>query len=236
MKKSKIILANWKSNKTIQEGEQWIKQFSDLVTQRSLDFRRHEVIICPSFINLTSLKKLILKYHLPIKLGVQNVSPFEEGAYTGEVAARMLKDLVDYVVIGHSERRRHFKEGNEAILEKIQMAVKGGFAPVVCVSQLKEVEYLAQNLKLKKPNLTVLYEPLFAVGSGQPDTSESANKMAAAIKKILGEKVKVLYGGSVNWENVVFFLSQPQISGAAVGGASLNPKDFFKIVENASQI
>lgn len=233
MKKPIAILANWKSNKTIKEAEEWVKEVSNF---QFPIFNFIRVILCPPFISLPTLKRLILKYKLPVKLGSQDVSPFENGPYTGEISARMLKDLADYVIIGHSERRKYFGETDKMVVQKVKLAVKYGLIPVVCISNLKQVDYLTKDEEVRTTSLLILYEPLFAIGSGQPDTPGNANKMAFKIKGVLGKETKVLYGGSINPKNVASFLSQPEVFGVGVGGASLDPQEFLKIIENALKI
>lgn len=232
----KTILANWKSNKTLEEGKKWLKQFNNLIRKNSLNFDNFRIILFPPLTHLAILHLLVDKYNLALKLGAQNISPFEEGAYTGEVSARSVVNLVNYVLIGHSERRKYFAETDKMVAQKVKMAVKYGLIPVICISNLNQVNYLITTDQLPITNFFILYEPLFAIGSGQPDNPENANKFAQRIKKIVGKKTQVLYGGSVTEENVISFLSKPEISGVGVGGASLDPYQFYKIIKNAQKI
>ena len=176
MKKRVTILANWKSNKTLEEAEEWIKKFKSMWHMTSGMWQKVNVVLCPSFVSLSFLRNLVFEYRLPIKLGAQNVSPFEDGPYTGEVSARMLKDFVDYALIGHSERRKYFGESDQMVIQKMKMAVKYGLTPIVCISNLEQANYLATSYQLPA-TYHILYEPLFAIGSGQPDTPENTKKM-----------------------------------------------------------
>lgn len=231
MKKT-FIIANWKSKKTEIEAKLWLQEFSNLKSQNSnLDTK--EVIVCPSFTLLSIFKSSIINLKLPIKLGAQDISPFDEGAYTGEVNGKQIKELAEFVIIGHSERRKYFKEDSEKINKKIQLAFSYGLTPILCISEIKQI----QNVKIKMQNynikckILVAYEPLFAIGSKQPDTPEDADSIAEEIKKLL-EDVYVIYGGSVNADNVNGFVDQKNIDGVLVGGASLDANEFSKIIAN----
>jgi len=224
--KKLFIVANWKCNKTVVEAEEWIEQFSIFNFQFSKNL---EIILCPPFTLLYSLKLLITNYQLPIILGAQDVSPFPDGAYTGEVSARMLKDLgVEYVIIGHSERRRYFKEGDQVLENKVREVIDFGLIPIFCVQN--STDPVPRGVKI------VAYEPVFAIGTGSPDTPENAEKQAEIIKNILGQEIIVLYGGSVNEENVAIFCQQKDLSGVLIGGASLDPEKFIKIINYATKI
>lgn len=229
-----FILANWKSNKTIGEAEEWIKQLttynlpaSPVSGQLTTNL---EIILCPPFTILYPLKLSIEKLQLPIKLGAQDISPFPDGPYTGEVSGKMIAELAFYVLVGHSERRTYFEEKEQMIAQKIEMAISFNLTPIVCVSHLDEVKSLPCGF-----SGIILYEPISAIGTGEPDTPENANRMAERIKDFLGD-IPIIYGGSVTSENVVSFLSQPRISGVGAGKASLDPLEFLKIVRNAAKI
>lgn len=164
-------------------------------------------------------------------VGAQDVSPFAEGAYTGEVSAQQVREFATYVIIGHSERRKDFGETEEIISRKIDQAIKNSLIPIVCISDIKQIG----NLKFEIGNsssLVVAYEPLSAIGSGEADDPKNADEMARKIKEITPD-VFVLYGGSVSAENVHDFTQMPHIDGVLVGGASLDPQEFSKIITNA---
>lgn len=220
----KTIIGNWKSNKNEKEALQWL----EVVGPGIMRIENLEISIAPQFSLLNLLNKEIKDEHYQLSLSAQDVSPFEEGSYTGEVSAKSLTGLIKYVLIGHSERRKYFGETDEMIVQKVKMALKYGLIPIVCISNLKQARHFDTN--------HILYEPLFAIGSGESDTPEHANQMARKIKETLGESTNVLYGGSVDSENVISFVLQSQVDGVCVGGASLNPQEFLKIIENASAI
>lgn len=208
------VIANWKENKTVSEVMAWVDVFNKGVNKENV-----EVVICPSFVALPMMANGVSKLE-NVKLGAQDVSKFEEGQYTGEVSAKMLKGLVDYVIVGHSERRKYFSETDEDVNLKIEQCLKHDLTPIVCVSKIEQVS----------TNKAIFaYEPLSAVGTGTPDTPENAQKFAEKIKNEVGENVKVLYGGSVNAKNAMSFVEQSDIDGVLVGQASLDPKEFSEI-------
>ena len=213
------VIANWKENKTTSQATSWLEQFSIFNFQFS---NETEVVICPPFVLLPVLYPLPPTPYPQFSLGAQDVSKFEEGQYTGEVSAKMLKDFVEFVIIGHSERREHFGETDEDVDLKIEQCLKYDLMPIVCVSDLEQVS---------TDKVIFAYEPLFAVGTGEPDTPENAQRFAQKIKSKVGQDVRVLYGGSVNAKNAKSFVSQPDIDGVLVGQASLDPKEFAKICD-----
>lgn len=217
--KKLFIIANWKSNKTEPEAKDWLQRFKI----QDLRFKNKKVIVCSSFTLLHEMKSLITNYQLPITLGAQNISPFDGGSYTGEVSARQIKEFADYVIIGHSERKTYFNETDEMINRKIEMALKYDLIPILCVLDIGQ---------MPNSKIIVAYEPLFAVGSGNPDTPENADNIALGIKKTIGE-ISVLYGGSVTSKNAKDFTQMPNIDGVLVGSASLDPLEFSKIIEVA---
>ncbi len=222
--KKLFIIANWKSNKTIEEAEKWFHDFSEKLLSESLDLSNKEIIVCPSFTLLEHSRYCSTNLKLPIKIGAQNVSPFDKGAYTGEVFGAQIKEFADYVIVGHSERRQNFSENNEILKPKVLMAKKYNLIPIFCV----------QNEETEVPDgvNVIAYEPQTAVGTGNPDTPENAQRIAGIVK----EKTKaphVLYGGSVTSANVKTFTNMPSIDGLLVGGASLDPTEFSQIIKNA---
>jgi triosephosphate isomerase len=226
MKKT-FIIANWKSNITSSEANSWLESF-DI---KDLDTTDKKVIICPSFALLSDIKSYSLKNNSSVKIGAQDISPFGEGSYTGEVNGKQLKDFAEFVIVGHSERRKNFAESNDTVNLKIKKAFEYGLIPIVCISELEQVKALQEIAKTNN-NFIVAYEPLFAIGSGTPDTPENADLMAGKIKNIIGD-IAVLYGGSVTSGNINNFSKMPNISGALIGKASLNPTEFLQIIKNA---
>lgn len=227
-----FIIANWKSSKTIKEAEKWFHDFHEGFKLNPLLLGNKQIIVALSFILLEHANYCSSNLKLPINFAAQDVSPFEEGAYTGEVNARQIKEFADDVIIGHSERRRYFGEDEEMINKKIVLAQKYGLTPILCVSELKQIHDSIRQVGGHNSNYIVAYEPLFAIGSSHPDTPSNADEMGKKIKDTLGE-IPVLYGGSVTSKNVKSFTQTPNIDGVLVGGASLNPLEFFKIIENA---
>lgn len=217
--KRMFIIANWKSNKVEAEVKEWIERF----TNYDLRIENKEIIICPSFLHLPILKSYVLNHKSFIKLGAQDISPFEEGAYTGEVNGEQIKEFADYIIINHSERRRYFSEDGETVTKKVSMAKKYNLTPIFCVQE--NDTFIPQDVEI------VAYEPVFAIGSGNPDTPENAERAAKIIKKSGVDYV--LYGGSVTSKNVREFTQMPNIDGVLVGGASLDPLEFAEIVKNA---
>jgi triosephosphate isomerase len=226
MKKT-FIIANWKSNITSSEATSWLESF-DI---EDLELADKKVIICPSFALLSDIKSYSLKNNSSVKIGAQDISPFGEGSYTGEVNGKQLKDFAEFVIVGHSERRKNFAESNDTVNLKIKKAFEYGLIPIVCISELEQVKALQEIAKTNN-NFIVAYEPLFAIGSGTPDTPENADLMADKIKNII-EDIAVVYGGSVTSGNINNYSKMPNISGALVGKASLNPTEFLQIIKNA---
>lgn len=222
--KKLFIVANWKAHKTITETTEWFDELAKSKEQFVQKDDKH-IIICPSFHLLAEAKKIIDEQNLPISLGAQNVAAFDEGAYTGEIAARQLQGLVTYIIIGHSERRLTFAESDEILQKKVQIAKAGGFEVIYCVQG--DMTIVPQEIQI------VAYEPIAAIGSGHADTPENAEAVAHAIKEKNPHVQAVLYGGSVTDENVHSFTSLSSIDGVLIGGASLDPVTFTAIIINA---
>lgn len=218
--KNTWIIANWKSNKNIADSLDWITQVGPKLVQR----QNLKVVVCPGFSALEEVKKAILVGHYQIMVGSQDLSPFKEGPYTGEESAHNLAGMVELAILGHSERRRNFGESDEVVSSKVDRALEAGIIPLVCIQG--EETPVPPKCKL------VAYEPIFAIGSGFPDSPESANNIATALKQ-KNTDLEVLYGGSVNGGNVASFLSQENISGVLVGTASLLVEEFLAVIENS---
>jgi len=216
----KLIVANWKMNpQTLEES----KRLFNSVRNGIKGIKNTEIVICPPFIYLLNLKSKILN----LKLGAQDVfwenPPTGGGAFTGEVSALMLKNLgVEYVIIGHSERRKYQRETNKIIEKKIKAALAVGLKPILCIEKISQLP------KDIKRGFSIAYEPLFAIGTGKPCSIEKAKKIRASLIRFK----RVLYGGSVNSENARDFIKKAKFQGLLVGGASLNSKEFVKLVKN----
>lgn len=224
--KKLYVLGNWKSNKTMDEAAFWIDTYSK--KQKNLP-ENITVIVCPAFHHVS----LFDKQTCSVALGVQDISAFDTGAYTGEIAASMLEGLVTYAMIGHPERRIHFSETNEQVAEKVKKVLAHNIKPVVCVSHMDQVRSLRTLVPEYAKNGVILYEPTGAIGTGIAGTPESANNAAKEIINILGN-APVLYGGSVVPENVSGFINEEYISGVGVGGASLDAEKFIQLISYVS--
>ena len=256
---AKIIVANWKMNpQTSKEAEQILVSYLKLVKGGRGKVKSSEIVICPPFVYLNSFRKKLQPPNskLQIKLGAQDVLWEEEGAFTGEVSVKMISDLgCSHVIIGHSERRRYLNETDEMINKKVPVALKAGLKIILCVGEhhrenIHEIpkvveEQVAAALngvqKSHVGKIIIAYEPVWAIGTGTPDTPEGAMMAAVLIRKtamnILGLAAKnlpVLYGGSVSALNVEKFISHDGIDGVLIGGASLDPEEFAKIVLSAN--
>ena len=243
-----VIAGNWKMNTDVESGINLVKQILDL----SNNIANVEKIICPPFVSLTSIAKML--NGSSIQLGAQNVNANENGAFTGEISTAMLQGLISHVVIGHSERRMFNDESSEQVAEKAISASKAGITPILCVGEDlsirksgKAVNFITRQLEaslegfLNWNSLIIAYEPIWAIGTGETATADQAQEMTAVCRNVichltpdLGNSVRVLYGGSVNSKNVAKLLEQPDIDGALVGGASLNAQEFSNLIRLAS--
>ena len=245
--RKKVIAGNWKMNMLPNEAIQFIEELIPLVKDTE-----NEVILCVPYTDL--FYALLTAQNTNIKIGAQNMHWEESGAYTGEVSAQMLKSIgVEYVIIGHSERRQYFNETDETVNKKIKSAFNVGLKPIVCVGESleeresgKAVEKVTNQVKLALEGLTenqvedviIAYEPIWAIGTGKTATSEDANNMIKKIRQeisklygqIVAERVIIQYGGSVKASNSKELFSTSDIDGALVGGASLKSDEFAKIV------
>jgi triosephosphate isomerase len=242
------IAANWKMHKTVAEAADFI----DALLPR-IAATQHDVVICPPFTALTAVVER--RYGTAVKVAAQNMHEEDTGAFTGEVSAPMLVELdVEAVVLGHSERRQHFNETDEALARKVPAALAAGLEPILCVGESEEARDADQTKGVLERQLqtdlagvesaglakvVVAYEPIWAIGTGRTATPEQAQEACAFIRDVLRERgaaadeVRILYGGSVKPANAAELLSQPDIDGALVGGASLDPEEFAAIVEAA---
>ncbi|MDO8451908.1 MAG: triose-phosphate isomerase family protein [bacterium] len=226
--KQLTILGNWKANKTVAEAREWISAFLELSPTIPPYV---SVVLCPSFIHLS----LFLEVSLPISLGLQDVSAYPSGAYTGEVSSTMVSGSASYVLIGHSERRTNLHETDAVVIEKVHRCQDSHIRPVVCVSALDQVNALATFIPSFGETGMILYEPPSAIGSGKPALPEEVNEMAKSIKERMSG-ISVLYGGSVTPENVLPFYQSDLIDGIGVGGASLSVDSFFGLIQKASSL
>lgn len=223
MSKTIWIIANWKSNLSLSESLEWINTVGPRLNKRE-DLK---IIVCPRFSALPELHQEIQTNNYPILLGSQNLSPFETGSFTGEEPASLLKELVTISIIGHSERREKFAETDEMISEKVKQAQASGIEPILCVQNSETP--IPEGVKI------IAYEPIFAIGTGTPDTPQNANAVASQIKSAHSD-LAILYGGSVTSENCETFIDEENISGLLIGKASLNADEFLKIIQNCAKV
>jgi len=241
-----FISANWKMNKTIDETVEFINAFLPLVA----DIKDVDILIAPPFTSLSTASGFLKGTN--IKLGAQNIFYEEKGAFTGEISPAMLLSAgCTHVIVGHSERRQYFLETDEIVNRKIKTARKSGLEVILCIGEsLKEREdnktfevldgQLSGSLKdLNLDGLTIAYEPIWAIGTGKTATKEQANEAHASIRNWLkknkegADAIRILYGGSVTPENIASLMSEPEVDGGLVGGASLKPDSFAGIVTGA---
>ncbi len=245
--RKKVIAGNWKMNMLPNEAIQFIEELTPLVKDTE-----NEVILCVPYTDL--FYALLTAQNTNIKIGAQNMHYEEKGAYTGEISAQMLKSInVEYVIIGHSERRQYFNETDETVNKKIKAAFVNGLKPIVCVGETLEqrengetVKIITNQTKLaleglkdeQVKNTIIAYEPIWAIGTGKTATSEDANNSIKAIRneicQIYGQNVAngviIQYGGSVKSSNAKELFEMSDIDGGLVGGASLKSEEFSKIV------
>jgi triosephosphate isomerase len=246
----KIIAANWKMNMTINEAESFLETFLMEVG----DEKRLDIVIVPPFTALPKVSERLGSVQT-VKLGAQNMHWEKPGAFTGEISAHMLRELfVRYVVVGHSERRTYFGETDTIVNKKTKAALAATMTPIVCIGETlaerdaNEVETvldsqlrgsLADLTPAQLEDVVLAYEPVWAIGTGRTATPQQAQDAHAFIRKVLGEmsdaatagKIRIQYGGSVKPANTAELMKQPDIDGALVGGASLDPRAFAEIVQ-----
>ncbi len=245
-----FIAGNWKMNLTHLEAIQFIQDLGyEFKNKNNID-----VCICPPFTALRSVKNIIDADKLSIKIGAQNMHWEESGAFTGEISPLMIAALgMDYVIIGHSERREYFFETNDIVNKKVKIAFKHSLKPIMCVGEslairesgkakefvLGQVTECLKDMDIKNIfDLTIAYEPIWAIGTGKNATSSDANDMCSAIRNKVAdlynnsaaELLRIQYGGSVKPSNITELMAMPDIDGALVGGASIKVEDFTAII------
>ena len=248
MLRKPIIAGNWKMNNTIAETEALVKDLIPLVADAKCD-----VVICTPYTDLA--KAVELTKGTNIKVGAENVHWAEKGAFTGEISARMLVELgVEYVIIGHSERRQYFGETDASVNMRTKAALAAGLIPIVCVGEtLEQREKNRTKAVIRKQingafadipeedakKIVVAYEPVWAIGTGKTATDEQAQETIKNIRGMIAHlygrkfanRLRIQYGGSMNPKNVAGLMAQPDIDGGLIGGASLKAEDFSKVVK-----
>ncbi|MCR5665464.1 MAG: triose-phosphate isomerase [Eubacterium sp.] len=246
MARRKIVAGNWKMNKTPSQAVELVNTLKPLVANDDVD-----VVFCVPAIDLIPVLEACKGTN--IKVGAENMYYEESGAYTGEIAPDMLTDVgVEYVILGHSERREYFAETNETVNKKVLKAFEHGLKPIICCGETLEqreqgitIEWIRQQIKIallgvsaqQAKELVIAYEPIWAIGTGKTATTEQAQEVCGAIRacvcelydESVADAMRIQYGGSVNAKNAAELFAQPDIDGGLVGGASLKP-DFGEIV------
>jgi triosephosphate isomerase (TIM) len=222
--KNLFIAGNWKSNKTFTEARLWVSKFSANIADIASGSIQVPIVVCVPYTTLAGMNQEMKQASLSILLGAQNISKFDAGAYTGEVTGGMIKEFADWVIIGHSERRKYFGETDADLSVKVEKAHAAGLKVIFCVPD--------DTTPIPAGAEVVAYEPVWAIGTGKTDTPQNANSVIASIKQKTGAQT-VLYGGSVTGDNVASFVSQPAIDGVLPGGASLDPDKFSHLVHAA---
>ncbi|HEY9658947.1 MAG TPA: triose-phosphate isomerase [Allocoleopsis sp.] len=234
-----IIAGNWKMYKTQAEALEFLKGFLDEINETPDD---REIVLCSPFTALGTLSKNL--HGSRVRVGAQNVHWEEVGAYTGEISAPMLTEIgVRYVIVGHSERRQYFGETDETVNLRLKEAQAHGLLPILCVGETKqqrdagETEAIIINqlekdlIDVDQERLVIAYEPIWAIGTGDTCDATEANRIIGLIRSKLNySDVPIQYGGSVKPDNIDEIMQQPEIDGALVGGASLTPQSFARIV------
>ena len=245
---SATIVGNWKMNSTVDQA----RILASAIKDGLKDLPDIKVAVCPPFTSVQAVRSVL--QGSGIGVGAQNMHHEASGAFTGEVSTEMVAELCDYVILGHSERREHFCETDESVRLKVAVALEAGLKAIVCVGERLEAReagdaegvverQLTEGLAgvLSQEGLLVAYEPVWAIGTGRAATASDAQAMMAHIRSLLsrqlgaaGARVPLLYGGSVTDQNVGELVREPDIDGALVGGASLKPDVFVRLVQNAA--
>ena len=248
-----LMAGNWKMNADHQQATHLVQKLAWTLQDAKHDPAAVEVVVLPPFTDLRTVQTLVDGDKLDLRYGAQDLSPHDEGAYTGDVSGRMLAKLgCTYVVVGHSERREHHHEDDETVAAKVGAAFRHSLVPILCVGEgldvrqeSRHVEHTLAQLEVAvagletalATQLVVAYEPVWAIGTGEVATPDDAQEVCAAVRGRLGEvhgedvaaAVRVLYGGSVKPGNVAAIMAERDVDGALVGGASLDPGDFASI-------
>lgn len=244
-----IIAGNWKMNNTIFES---VRLVGDM-QERLESINGVESVVCPPFISLPKIAEMLMASSIGV--GAQNMHFEEKGAFTGEVSPNMLTGICQYVILGHSERRQYFGETDELVNKKTKAALSAGLKPIVCVGETREEneanqteEVVSRQVKAALDGLdsiddvVIAYEPIWAIGTGKAATEQQANETIGLVRNVVAQlfgtaaqKLRIQYGGSANAANIHALMTQPEIDGALVGGASLKADEFVSMVEQAAK-
>ena len=249
-----IIAGNWKMNKSFSETDDFLFEITDYL--RGKDLGNVEVVICPPFLYIEMASDFANEGN--IYIGAQNVSSHESGAFTGEISAPMLRSMdINYCIIGHSERRKYFKESDELINQKLKTLLDNDIIPIVCIGEtleqrekgitkeivLNQLKGVLRDIEIND-NVVIAYEPVWAIGTGKTATPQQAQEIQYMIRKWIVEnysqkvadQTPILYGGSMKPENIKELLLQLDIDGGLIGGASLDIEKFIKMIEIAIEL
>ncbi|RLD90707.1 MAG: triose-phosphate isomerase [Bacteroidetes bacterium] len=248
-----IVAGNWKMNATFQEAEELI---ADIVESLEKNTPGCEVIVCPPAVYLELASDYANDYENVLSIGAQNVSEYEKGAYTGEIAASMLASMsMEYCIVGHSERRKYFGETNQQLALKVERLLENAIHPIFCCGEQLEEREAGNHFKVVETqikealfhfsndefsNLLIAYEPVWAIGTGKTATTDQAQEMHAYIRTLIAEKfgketaedTTILYGGSCNAANAKELFANKDVDGGLIGGASLKANDFVAIANS----
>ncbi len=236
-----IIIANWKMYTNLADAH----ILSTAVRNGTAKIEGVEIVLCPPVIWLLDICQIIKKGGR-LKLGAQNIYSEPEGAYTGEISPLMVKDVADYVIVGHSERREYFNEKDFDVNEKVIAALRAGLRPVLCVGEKRKKDIPVEPLNQLKEalqhvpkshfkDIIVAYEPIWAIGTGENAEPEHVARVLTLLREIIGPQTSLLYGGSVKSTNIKEYALRPEIDGVLVGGASLRAAEFIKICQTWSR-
>ena len=255
--KPKMVIGNWKMNKSFEEADDLIVAISERIEGLKLETG---VVLCPPFLYLELATDHAQDAELAFTIGAQNCSEFKNGAVTGEISAEMLAHLdVEFCIVGHSERRKFFNESNETIAKKVDILLENQRIPVVCCGEVIEERKANRHFEVVEKQITetlfhlsskdfesvvIAYEPVWAIGTGETATPEQAEEMHAFIRQLVEKKygteiafsIYILYGGSCNAQNALELFSQFNVDGGLIGGASLKANDFIAIIEAAETV
>jgi len=250
--RKKIVAGNWKMNTNIQEGLQLADDVSSMIEELNYDENKFGVIIAPPYTHLYAIAQILSP---KIGLSSQNIAAYENGAYTGEISTEMAKSVgVQYVILGHSERRKYFAEGSSELLAKVKLSIKDNLTPIFCIGEVLEernagkhfevVERQIKEVLFELPKndfekVIIAYEPVWAIGTGETASPEQAQEIHSFIRKLIvdkfgnetAENTTILYGGSCKPSNADGLFSQADIDGGLIGGASLKAKDFIELIK-----
>ena len=254
MARKPLMAGNWKMNLDHVEATGLVQKLAWTLKDKGYDESKSEAVVLVPFTDIRTVQTLVEGDRLPIAFGAQDVSTQDKGAYTGEVSASMLAKLnCSYVVVGHSERRQYHAETDAVVNEKAKKVIEHGMTPIICCGEGldirkagNQVEYTLEQIRgslagipaAQVANLVIAYEPVWAIGTGEVATPEDAQEVCGAIREEIGklydaptaEAVRIQYGGSVKAKNVGELMAKPDVDGALVGGASLDPEEFAGIV------